>query len=54
MTGRKPNMGVLLVRLGPSLIITFGEHTGGELYVHGVGRVGVRNTWQISTAMSLI
>ena len=30
--------------LGPSLIIAFGEHNGGELYVHNVGKVSVRNT----------
>ena len=30
--------------LGPSLIVAFGEHNRGELYVHNVGKVSVRNT----------
>ena len=33
--------------LGPSSIIAFGEHDGGELYVNNVGKVSVRNTWHI-------
>lgn len=31
--------------LGPSLIIALGAYTGGELYVHGVGKVDIQNRW---------
>ena len=31
--------------LGPSLIIGLGDYSGGELYVHGIGKSDIRKKW---------
>ena len=31
--------------LGPSYILALGDYDGGELYLHGVGKVNIKNVW---------